>query len=113
MLAQSGTSNTSGNTLIARVAAILGIDQTKLEDAFTQAQKEMRDEALTNYLDQLVKDGKITQEQADQYKSWLDQKPAGLDQLGPGFEFGGRGRGFGPGCGMAPFQSTTQSSTAQ
>jgi hypothetical protein len=110
--AQDST-DSSGNTLFARVATILGIDQTKLEDAFAQAQKEMRDEALTDYLDKLVEEGKITQSEADQYGSWWDSKPDALDKLAPGF--GGRGGGFGPGCGMrmAPLQSTQTSGNTQ
>jgi hypothetical protein len=78
--AQSG-SESSGNTLLARVAAILGIDQTKVEDAFTQARKEMRDEALDSYLKDMVEQGKITQAEADQYKTWWDTKPDALDKL--------------------------------
>jgi hypothetical protein len=83
-LAQDG-SNGSGDTLLSRVAAILGIDQTKLEDAFTQAQKEMRAEALDNYLAEMVEQGKITQEEADQYKTWWNSRPDTLDKLEPGF----------------------------
>jgi hypothetical protein len=110
--AQDST-DSSGNTLFARVATILGIDQTKLEDAFAQVQKEMRNEALTDYLDKLVEEGKITQSEADQYGSWWDSKPDALDKLAPGF--GGRGGGFGPGCGMrmAPLQSTQTSGNTQ
>jgi hypothetical protein len=75
-LAQTGsTSDGSGKTLLARVAAILGIDQQKLEEAFAQAQKEMRDEALDNQLKGLVEKGNITQEQADQYKQWWQSRP--------------------------------------
>jgi len=112
--AQDSTGS-SGNTLFARVATILGIDQTKLEDAFAQAQKEMRNEALTDYLNKLVEEGKITQAQSDQYRSWWDSKPDAIDNLAPGFGFGGRGGGFGPGCGMriAPFQSTQSSANTQ
>jgi hypothetical protein len=116
VLAQDGNdSNSAGNTLMAKVAAILGIDQTKLEDAFAQAQKEIRDEALTNYLNKLVEEGKITQEEADQYQQWWNARPDALNKLGPGFEFGGRGRGFGPGCGMwmAPFQPAQPGGTSQ
>jgi hypothetical protein len=112
--AQDSTGS-SGNPLFARVATILGIDQTELEDAFAQAQKEMRDEALTDYLGKLVEEGKITQAEADQYRGWWDSKPDALDKLAPGFGFGGRGGGFGPGCGMriAPFQSTQSSVNTQ
>lgn len=72
VLAQTGSEDGSQpKTLLARVATILGIDQQKLEDAFAQAQSEMRDEALQK----LVDEGKITQEQADQYKAWLQAQP--------------------------------------
>lgn len=91
-LALAQTSDSSGKTLLARVAAILGIDQQKVEDAFAQAQREMRDEALDSYLKNLVDQGKVTQEQADQYKSWWQAKP---DSLLPGpFERGFGFRGF-------------------
>ena len=88
---ESGSAG-SGNTLLARVAAILGIDQQKVEDAFVQAQKETQNEALDSYLKNLVDQGKITQQQADQYKSWWQARP---DTLLPGpFERGFGFRGF-------------------
>jgi hypothetical protein len=76
-LAQTGSTGdtTSGKTLLARVAAILGIDRQKVEDAFAQARREMRDEALDSYLKNLVDKGKITQQQADQYKAWVKSRP--------------------------------------
>jgi hypothetical protein len=83
--AQAGNSTSSGNsskTLMGRVAAILGIDQQTLESAFNQAQKEMRSEELDNRLKSLVDEGKLTQEQADQYKQWWQSRPdvpEGLD----------------------------------
>ncbi|MDD5082389.1 MAG: hypothetical protein PHU08_03350 [Dehalococcoidales bacterium] len=74
--AQTGSaSEESGNTLLARVASILGIEQKRVEDAFAQAQREMRDVALDNYLKGLVENGKITQEQADQHKTWWQARP--------------------------------------
>ena len=79
ILAQDdGSSNTL--TIWERAAAILGQNGTgvtaeQLESAFTQAHQEMRDEAVDSRLDDLVASGKITQEQADQFKTWLDQKP--------------------------------------
>lgn len=108
-LAQTGSTTTggSGNTLLARVATILGIDQQKLQDAFTQAEKDMRQEALDNRLKGLVDQGKITQAQADQYKAWLDSKPdmpSGLGGLGNG-KFRGHGGygGFGFRGGPCPW----------
>ncbi|MFC1987338.1 hypothetical protein ACFLVH_02195 [Chloroflexota bacterium] len=62
-------------TLIARVAEILGIDQQRVEDAFAQARTEMREEAMDNYLNNLVAEGKMTQDQADQYKTWCQSRP--------------------------------------
>jgi len=62
-------------TLLARVAEKLGINQQELEDAFAEARSEMRDEALENRLQNLVEQGKITQEEADQYKAWLEARP--------------------------------------
>ena len=76
LLTQNVSENVSQpKTLLARVAKILGIDQQKLENAFTQAQSEMKNEALDNYLKKLVDEGKITQAQADQYKAWVQARP--------------------------------------
>ncbi|MFC2011327.1 hypothetical protein ACFLUR_03450 [Chloroflexota bacterium] len=65
----------SGKTLSARVAAILGIDQQTVEDAFAQAKSDMQAEALDSRLQKLVDGGEITQEQADQYQAWYQAKP--------------------------------------
>ncbi len=89
----ASTDGNSGKTLLARVAAILGIEQQKVEDAFTQAQKEMQNEALDSYLKKLVESGKLTQEQADQYKTWMQSRPD--VPLGPGFKMHGRFPGMG------------------
>lgn len=77
VFAQTGGSDntTADKTLVARVAAILGIDQQRVQDAVTQARTEMQNEALDNYLKNLVEQGKITQAQADQYKVWVKSKP--------------------------------------
>lgn len=67
--------------LLDRVCAIYEentgttIDQQALQDAFAQARNEMREEALDKYLQKLVDKGKITQQQADQYKEWWQSKP--------------------------------------
>jgi len=85
-LAQTGTGGDSQpkaqyEALLGKVCKIyqdktgVAIDQAALQDAFTQAQQEMRDEALDSYLKNLVAQGKITQEQADQYKAWLKARP--------------------------------------
>jgi hypothetical protein len=78
------------------------IDPEELEDAFAEAQSEMRAEALDNHLQSLVEQGEITQDEADQYKTWLESKPD--FPLGFGFRGHGEFRGHGgfPGMGRMP-----------
>ena len=76
---------------MAKVAGILGIDQAQLEAAFTQAQKEIRSDVEAERLAKQVAAGKLTQEQADQYKAWLDSRPDVPAQLGPQGGQAGRG----------------------
>jgi len=73
-LAQEGEEGSS-KTLVARVAQILGIEEQTVQDAFDQAQKEMQAEALDNYLEWAVEQGKMTQEEADKYKEWWQSRP--------------------------------------
>jgi uncharacterized membrane protein len=99
------TDNTTpAQTLISRVASILGIEQETLENAISQAKQEMREEAQDEYLQGLVDNGQLTQEEADQYKAWLEAKPdvnihrdmSGLRGSGfPGTFQRGAIRGFG------------------
>jgi hypothetical protein len=116
--AQTGTNsnNNSGpddpaKTLYARVATILGIDQQKLEDAFAQAQQEMRNEELTNRLNGMVQQGTITQSEADAYLNWWQARPdiAALEPGlggGPGFPGGPHGMP-GPGRDLPPADTST------
>ena len=70
--------NVSGNdSLMARVAKILGIDQQTLQDAVKQARGDMQNDRLNQYLQNLVDQGKITQPQADAFKAWWAAKPTG------------------------------------
>jgi hypothetical protein len=96
-LAQDSENNSQStaniSTLWDKVTAILqnkgvNITSEQLKDAFTQAQKDMQSEALQNYLQNLVKQGKINQEQADQYFKWWQAKP----DVRIGFGFRGPGR---------------------
>jgi len=67
--------------LLDRVCAIYqentgnDIDPEALKDAFAQASSEMRTEAFQSRLQNLVDQGKITQEQADQYLEWWQARP--------------------------------------
>lgn len=51
------------------------IDQEQLKDALKQARQEMRQEALENWLQKLVDNGEITQEEADQLLEWWQSRP--------------------------------------
>ena len=77
------------------------INAEDLQNAFAQARSEMRGEALQNYLQNLVDNGKITQEQAQELQEWWQSRPEDLP-FAPGFPghgmmqrgFGGPGGGF-------------------
>jgi hypothetical protein len=83
------------------------IDADDLQTAFTQAQNEIREEALQNRLQGLVDDGKITQEQADELLEWWEARPEDLP-FGFAPMFSGMGghvmmhRGFGGPGGSGP-----------
>jgi hypothetical protein len=70
-----------GIKLLERVAQILNIDKQKLTDAVKQAGTEMRQEGMNTRMDKWVTNGKLTQDQANQYKAWLASKPAGVGML--------------------------------
>lgn len=78
------TNTTSDNlttTLMEKIATIYQantgtvLDAQQLEKAFEQARTEIKTEARDQMLQKLVENGKITQEQADQWKAWMDAKP--------------------------------------
>jgi len=91
--AQTGDDETGQrDSLLERVVAILvedGVNITtdQLKDAFTQAKDELCDEAMDTRLQAMIDAGKITQEEANQMKEWLESKPD--VSIGPRF----RGRG--------------------
>jgi len=68
----------------------VAIDSEQLRDALEQARSEMQGQALEEWLQRLVDEGKITQEQADEYLEWWQSRPDIRLPL-PGL--GGRGRG--------------------
>ncbi len=75
------------NDLASRVATILGLDETQVQDAFDQAIGELREEKLQQKLDSLVESGRITEEQAQELGDWIRSRPEDL----PKGLFGGRG----------------------
>ncbi len=84
-LAQSNPDTpAAAKTLSARVAAILGIDQAKVDAAFAQAKSDAENEALDARLKAAVAAGKMTQAEADQYKTWWQSRPQNVPGLGMG-----------------------------
>ncbi len=75
LVAADEEGDSGSKTLLERVAEILGLDSQTVKDAFSQARSEMREESLKDRLDALVEEGKITQEQADEYWTWWQSKP--------------------------------------
>lgn len=80
-------SATAGNVtgvkgLLPRVAAILGIPEQKVIDAFKQAEKQVREEAFFKALDKAVENGRLTQEEADKLKEWWQQRPDFIERNG-------------------------------
>ncbi len=76
-----------------KAAEILGVEPQALGDALQQARAEVMTEQLQARFDEAVADGLITQEQADEDMTWIQDRPDGLDH-----DFGRRGgRGHGRG----------------
>ena len=98
-LADDGSSDTASQVqaagrlqlLLDRACAIyeeetgMAIDSEELKAALCQARGEMQEEALANWLQNLVGEGQITQEEADEYLEWWESRPGiELPMPGPG-----------------------------
>jgi len=110
----TNTTQTALTTLMDQVAQVYeqntgtAINPAELEKAFEEAGTAIRTEKMDQWLQSLVDDGKITQVQADEFKTWLNARPgiALTDEFKTWMEsrpdipglFGGRGFG-----GMMPF----------
>ena len=98
-------------SLIEKVAAIyeantgIALDPQELENAFIQARNQLRIEIRYQCLDNLVEQGKITQEQFENKKSWIESMPDKLPVFGfrghGGFRGMGGMSGFGGPCALA------------
>ena len=73
--AQSGDDDSGKRSFAERVASILGLETSDVENAFSQAKDEMRDERTDGYLSKLVEDGTLTQSESDAIENWIDAKP--------------------------------------
>ena len=93
--------------LMDRICAIyeentgVAIDQQELGDAFAQARSEMRNEIMSSHLQNLVDQGKITQDEADQYKEQWQSRA----DMPAKFGFGGHGGFRGHGGFHAPWDN--------
>ncbi len=90
---------TNSTTLLNDVVTILNkatgksITLSQLQAAITQAEAQMKSDALTQALANAVANGTITQDEANQIQSWWNQRPPAVDKL-PGSGFFGKGFGF-------------------
>lgn len=80
VLAQSADEDGEKKSFAERVAEILGLESDTVEDALKQARTEMQDERTNAWLDKAVEAEKITQEEADAYSDWLDDRPEGIGE---------------------------------
>src|SRR4030043_1722195 len=74
-MAQGNEAPDRQGALMSQVAEILGIDQQELENALKQAQMELRQETLDARLQELIAEGTLTQEQANELKAWINARP--------------------------------------
>lgn len=74
-LAQDDEAHRPPGALLTRAAEILNIDQEKLENALKQAQTGLREEAFENRIEEMIDEGTLTQEQANELKAWMEAKP--------------------------------------
>ena len=95
---KSGDGELRLGSLASRVADILELEEQQVQDAFHQAIREMREEKVQQKLDWAVENGKLSQEQADEYLEWFRSRPESFapgvfsHKFGkPGFH-GGKGR---------------------
>jgi hypothetical protein len=101
MMGPMGGAAASNTDFLTQVVANLNtatkksITVAQLQAALTQAEAQMKSDALTKYLSNAVTSGKLTQTEADQIQSWWNGRPAAVDKLMPngGFGFPGIGRG--------------------
>ena len=89
VLAQSA--DTDGRSpirgFVSRVAEVLGIEETKVQEAFDQAASDMKEEVVQAKLDAMEESGKVTPEQREEWEKWIESMPDGLlhGSKGPGF----------------------------
>ncbi len=66
---------TTGKSFVARVAEILELEESTVQDAFTQAKRQQVDEAYRGRLDKMVERGRLTEDEANEQFSWFEERP--------------------------------------
>lgn len=78
---RAGSGGEAQTQLLARVAEILGVKQTDLENAFKTAHHEQADARFADYAAKLASNETITQEQADAAITWFNNRPEEAGRL--------------------------------
>ena len=100
LMAQDGgaSEDPSRQSLASRVATILSLDEGVVQDAFTQARGDIRDERFQMRLDRMVEQGILDPERADELREWYESRPDypasaffGFGKGGGAHSFHGRG----------------------
>ena len=88
---------TTGKSFVARVAEILELEESTVQDAFTQAKRQQIDEAYRGRLDKMVERGRLTEDEANEQFSWFEERPDSAVERSKSGRNDGRGihrRGF-------------------
>ncbi|MDA1278609.1 MAG: hypothetical protein O3B95_00995 [Chloroflexi bacterium] len=80
VLAFGGAGDERRADVFERVAEILGIEPSQLEDAHRQANREFEDERLAEMVEKLVASGVIEQADADTFIAWITDRPDSADE---------------------------------
>ena len=76
-----GGKGSGGESFASRVAEILELEESDVQDAFKEAKRDIRDERFQGRMDRRVEEGNMTQEEADAAVEWYESRP---DNIGEG-----------------------------
>ena len=88
----------SVKSFTGRLAEKLGINEATVQSAMEEVRADVESEMIDRKLAVAVEKGFMTQEQADEYRSWYSARPSGpsISQFGGRHGFNGHGRHGGP-----------------
>ena len=70
-----------GDEVLDRVASVLGIDRSEIDDAFTQARSELKNQKQAETLTALVDNHTLNEDEALEIGNWLNGRPEALDSI--------------------------------